>query len=76
MANSYHHQAVRAANLAPGLVASGAAEDGVIEALERPDSGWLLAVQWHPERLYELGDEHRRLFASFIAAASNGASHP
>ncbi|MCO6451332.1 MAG: gamma-glutamyl-gamma-aminobutyrate hydrolase family protein [Caldilineales bacterium] len=74
LANSYHHQAVRPANLAAGLAASGWAEDGVIEALESPNGGWILGVQWHPERLYELGTEHRRLFDGFVAASRNGKS--
>lgn len=45
--NSIHHQAV--AEAGPGLTVTGWAPDGVIEALEGPG---LLAVQWHPERLY------------------------
>jgi len=43
---SHHHQAVDA--LAEGLRATGFSEDGIIEALERPE-GYLLGVQWHPE---------------------------
>ena len=47
--NSRHHQAVR--DLAPGLVATAWADDGVIEAAEPAVAGepWMLAVQWHPE---------------------------
>ena len=45
--NSRHHQA--AANLAPGLVLSATAPDGVVEALEVPGKRFVLAVQWHPE---------------------------
>jgi len=47
--NSRHHQAVR--DLAPGLVATAWADDGVIEAAEPAAAGepWMLAVQWHPE---------------------------
>jgi putative glutamine amidotransferase len=43
---SHHHQAV--GTLADGLTATGFSEDGIIEALERPE-GYLLGVQWHPE---------------------------
>jgi putative glutamine amidotransferase len=67
--NSYHHQAVRSEDLADSLIASGIANDGVIEALEHPVHPWLLGVQWHPERLYELDVSHERLFTSFVQAA-------
>lgn len=46
--NSLHHQTLGA--LAPGLIASGYAPDGVIEAIEAVDYR-LLGVQWHPEML-------------------------
>lgn len=65
--NSMHHQAVKA--LAPGLVATAWAEDGVIEAIESEGPGYLVGVQWHPE-VFESKDERtQRLFAGFIAAA-------
>lgn len=67
--NSYHHQAILSRDLAPALLASGIAADGVIEAVEHPVHPWLLGVQWHPERLYELGEAHQRLFTAFVAAA-------
>lgn len=44
--SSYHHQAV--AELGSGLIVTGRAADGCIEALEHVSSP-LLAVQWHPE---------------------------
>jgi putative glutamine amidotransferase len=59
---TYHHQAVDA--LAEGMVATAWADDGTIEAAELTGSGWLLAVQWHPE--VANGAE---LFADFVAAA-------
>jgi putative glutamine amidotransferase len=68
-ANSYHHQAVLPADLAPGLVITGQTADGVIEAMEHIEHPWLLGVQWHPERLYELCIEHRRLWEGFVEAA-------
>ena len=63
--NSHHHQAVKAA--APGLAVSARADDGVIEAMERPDSSFVLGVQWHPENLHE-DPSARALFAAFAAA--------
>lgn len=45
--NCHHHQAVR--RHGEGLVATGAAPDGVVEALESASDWWALGVQWHPE---------------------------
>ncbi len=69
MTNTYHHQAVPANALAPGLRAVAWAEDGVIEALELPGHPFYLGVQWHPERLYELPAPHGNLFRALVAAA-------
>jgi len=68
--NSMHHQAVK--TLAPGLVATAHAEDGVIEAIETEGPGYLVGVQWHPE-VFEKRDERiQRLFGGFITAAGRG----
>lgn len=46
--NSIHYQAID--RLAPALMATVAAEDGVVEAVSsRPGETPILAVQWHPE---------------------------
>jgi putative glutamine amidotransferase len=71
--NSYHHQAVRPGDLAPGLVASAVAphDDGeLVEALEAADSDdWLVGVQFHPERPEFIGPEFERLWRAFVDAA-------
>jgi putative glutamine amidotransferase len=46
MVNSLHHQAL--ARVGNGLVPTGWATDGTIEAAEMPERS-VLAVQWHPE---------------------------
>ncbi|MFF5342793.1 gamma-glutamyl-gamma-aminobutyrate hydrolase family protein [Streptomyces althioticus] len=50
---TYHHQAVD--RLGTGLIPSAYAEDGTVEAVERPDGPWVVGVQWHPE----MGDDPR-----------------
>jgi putative glutamine amidotransferase len=59
----HHHQAVE--DLGEGLSITGRAqEDGMIEAIEMHNGGWVLGVQWHPEV-----DEQTRLFAALADAA-------
>ena len=64
--NSMHHQAVR--DLAPGLKACALAPDGLIEGMELAGYPWFLAVQWHPEYLWEKDPKAARLFRSFVDA--------
>ncbi|MEA3334531.1 MAG: gamma-glutamyl-gamma-aminobutyrate hydrolase family protein [Chloroflexota bacterium] len=72
--NTYHHQAVTMDTLAPAFLpsASTTGEPLLIEALETGEEGWVLAVQWHPERFFELHEVHRRLFKEFVAVAEAG----
>lgn len=51
--NSLHHQALD--RLGGGLVATGWAADGAVEAAELPGRS-LLAVQWHPELMADQPD--------------------
>jgi gamma-glutamyl-gamma-aminobutyrate hydrolase PuuD len=65
--NSRHHQAV--GRLGGGLRISARAPDGIIEAIERPDKRFALAVQWHPEDRVFTDPNDRRLFELFAKAA-------
>lgn len=67
--NSRHHQAVRNEQLAPGLRPTAWAEDGVIEGIERTDGRWVVAVQWHPERVDECDPVCRKLAEALVARA-------
>jgi putative glutamine amidotransferase len=67
--NSMHHQGIR--RLAPGLVPTAYAPDGLIEGVEGTNGRFLVGVQWHPEELTEKDPVHRRLFAAFLEAASS-----
>ena len=65
--NSYHHQAN--GRLGAGMRAVAWCEDGVMEAVEGAGPGFVLGVQWHPERMLR-APRQRRLFAALVAAAS------
>ncbi|HLP21489.1 MAG TPA: gamma-glutamyl-gamma-aminobutyrate hydrolase family protein [Chitinophagales bacterium] len=50
--NGAHHQAI--GKLSDELMATATSPDGVIEAIEwkdKTDEPWMVAVQWHPERM-------------------------
>jgi putative glutamine amidotransferase len=66
--NTLHHQALK--DVAPGLRVVGRAPDGVIEATEGIGGGFLVAVQCHPEELWDRTDRRwTQLFEHFVAAA-------
>ena len=56
MVNSYHKQSIK--NLASNFSVTALSDDGVIEAIEKDN---IIAVQWHPEVLYDM-----QLFETFI----------
>lgn len=74
--NTYHHQGVRAADLAPDLVASAWASSpagDLVEGLEASDGRFVLAVQSHPERSESTPAAFERLFSVFVDAARGPA---
>lgn len=67
--NSFHHQAVRRADLAPGFAASGLSPSGegeLVEALEATTGPFRMGVQCHPERPESTPRQFERLFAFFV----------
>lgn len=61
-ANSAHHQCVD--TIGNGLMVNAMSDDGVVEGLEWKDKtgkAFFLAVQWHPERMYQLNIQHSTL---------------
>jgi putative glutamine amidotransferase len=65
--NSSHHQIV--AQLGQGLKISALCmDDQVPEAIERPDSRFVIGVQWHPEAIFDR-EHSRRLFEAFVKAS-------
>ena len=74
--NSYHHQAVRAADLAPPLVANAWASSpagDLIEGVEAADGRFVFGVQCHPERTESTPTVFERLFSVFVDAARGPA---
>ena len=70
--NSAHHQGV--AELGQGLTVSARSSDGMIEALEwqEPEqSSFMLAVQWHPERMNPDSPLSRRLLERIFLEAES-----
>ncbi|WP_461223761.1 gamma-glutamyl-gamma-aminobutyrate hydrolase family protein [Lacticaseibacillus suihuaensis] len=65
--NSRHHQAVRM--LPAGLRAVAHAQDGVIEAVESVADDRFLAVQWHPENMWQAHPEQLKLFKDLVVRA-------
>jgi len=65
--NSSHHQAAQV--IGGGVVISGWAPDGVVEAVEIPGARFVLGVQWHPEDLLDEAEHARRLFRAYVEAA-------
>ncbi|MBI5434978.1 MAG: gamma-glutamyl-gamma-aminobutyrate hydrolase family protein [Planctomycetes bacterium] len=63
---SSHHQAV--ATVGAKWRISARDDQGLIEAIERPDLPFCVGVQWHPERSPQ-GSAHDRLFRALVGAA-------
>ena len=64
LVNSHHHQAVR--QVGKGLQVVATASDGVVEGIESVSSDLVLAVQWHPEYLYQKHPKMKILFKDLI----------
>jgi putative glutamine amidotransferase len=59
---SAHHQGLE--ELGEGVVASGHADDGIVEAIDLPGRSFAVGVLWHPEE-----DEQSRVVGSFVDEA-------
>jgi putative glutamine amidotransferase len=69
--NTYHHQAVRAGDLADGLVAAAWAPSDagdLVEGFEAADGRFVVGVQCHPERTESTPASFERLWAAFVDA--------
>jgi len=66
---SAHHQGLEV--LGEGVVASGYADDGVVEAIDLPGQRFAVGVLWHPEE-----DEQSRVVGSFVSEARDRMKAP
>lgn len=65
--NSYHHQGV--SRQSSSLSVCAVSEDHIVEGLYDPNRKFVLAVQWHPEWLYEKDADNFALFEAFVREA-------
>ncbi|MBO5761474.1 MAG: gamma-glutamyl-gamma-aminobutyrate hydrolase family protein [Lentisphaeria bacterium] len=65
--NSFHHQAVTKEYLGKDLFISSLAFDGTVESIERPGERMVLGVQFHPERMDDIGPLY---FSALVEEAS------
>ncbi len=77
--NTYHHQGVRAEDLAPGLIVAGTSRSPageLVEAFEAESrDDFIVGVQCHPERTESTPTEFARLWRVFVDAC-RGALRP
>jgi putative glutamine amidotransferase len=69
--NSYHHQAVRPADLAPTLVPNAFATSKageIVEGLETRSGRFVMGLQCHPERTESTPAAFERVFSVFVDA--------
>jgi putative glutamine amidotransferase len=66
--NSFHHQAVR--DLGRGLVVAARSGDGIIEGIELPDRRLAVAIQWHPEAMWNQEPDQQELFRALVATSA------
>jgi putative glutamine amidotransferase len=66
---SAHHQGIE--ELGEGVVTSGWADDGLVEAIELPDKSFAVGVLWHPEE-----DERSRVVGSLVDEARDRMKAP
>ena len=66
--NSMHHQCVR--ELGSGLAVCAQAPDGVVEGFEVVGKRFALALQWHPEMMWESDPVSAAIFDAVVRAAA------
>ena len=66
LVNSRHNSAISNTKYLVGSISNN-----VIESIEDPNQKFFLGIQWHPENLYSIDSNSRKLFDYFIKACDN-----
>lgn len=64
LTNSYHHQCIK--SIGQGLKVAATSDDGVIEAIEKTGSSFVLGIQWHPEMMAKSCEAMLNIFKKLI----------
>lgn len=64
LVNSFHHQSID--QVATGFQVTAQAKDGIIEAIERLEGHWCVAVQFHPEMMSRVSPPMQGIFDAFV----------
>ena len=68
LVNSFHHLVVN--KVAPGYIVSATSKDGLIEAIEKEGSEFVIGIQWHPEMMTRDYDNMKKIFMAIVKEAS------
>jgi putative glutamine amidotransferase len=71
--NSFHHQGVD--QLGSGLSVFAKTSDGMVEGVIDPTHPFLVAVQWHPERLLSGDNLSKMIIRQFVLSCAARKSH-
>lgn len=67
LVNSRHNSAINKTN----YLVSSISSNNVIESIEDPKQTFFLGIQWHPENLYNIDSNSRKIFDYFIKVCNN-----
>lgn len=67
LVNSRHKSAIKDTK----YLVSSASKDNIIESIEDPNQLFFLGLQWHPENLYKIDSNSRKIFDYFIKICNN-----
>ena len=67
LVNSRHKSAIKQTN----YKVSSISNNNIIESIEDPNQKFFLGIQWHPENLYKIDSNSRKIFDYFVKICNN-----